>query len=303
MAEKKEAAVDSTRRLAEKVAEKADRIKYLVLIAIAVLIAAALGIGWARSSRAKREAAADNALFKAELDAIGKTPDEVLAIFGNIAAEYAGLPAAEQALVYQFAYQFYTGNIKEAEEPLRAHLKNYPASSLSPQIRLALGQTLLAQGDFDGAKRELEPLHNGPAKVMPEARLAYAQALEGEAELARGEPAEYNRRLELAREAYLDIVGQAQSRVSVWPQLVVQNADFSLLMVNDKLAGYEYRNLLRPPASAVDPAAPSSAGTETAVVGDAPAPDRSEAVEAPAEGEAGAVDATGDVRPPAPAAE
>lgn len=247
MAEKKEdATVDVTRKLADKVAEKADRIKYLVLAALAMLIVAGLVIGWVRSSGKARDAAANDALFKAGMDGVGKTPEEFAPILKKVAVDYAGLPAAEQALIFEFTALYYSGKYKEAEEPLRTHMKDFPASAFAPKVRLALGQTLLQQGDFAGAKRELQPLLAGPASVMPEARLAYAQALEREAEAAKDDKAEYANRLERAREAYFEIVNQAQTRTSLWPQGVVQSAEFALLMMDDKLAGYEYRNPLRP---------------------------------------------------------
>ncbi|MDR1612497.1 MAG: hypothetical protein LBT97_06895 [Planctomycetota bacterium] len=284
-------------------AEKADRIKYLVVAAIAVLIASALVIGWVRNAGKARDAAANNALFKAEIETVGKMPDEAVAVFGKVIDEYAGLPAAEQALISQFALLFYANRHKEAEAPLREHLKNFPASAFAPRIRLALGQTLLQLGDIGGAKRELDSLRNGPVEVVPEARLSLAQALEREADAAGDDKAEYGRRLELAREAYFEIVNQARTRTSFWPRPIVENAEFSLLLVNDKLAGYQYRNPLRPVPPeggdfvAIDePPVPGPSGdgqTDAAAAGEEAAP----AAPAPAPIDVGAV------RPPAPAAE
>lgn len=245
MAEAKERAPSpSGSPLAAKVAEKADRIKYFALALLAAFVVCAAIVIGIRNNDAARIAEANNAVFMTGIEAQGKPEAEIMSMFAKIARDYRGLPAAEQAIIYQFGFAFSTNDLAAAEKAARDFLAHYPSSSFAPNMRLALGQTLMNLGRHDEAKRELEPLRDGPAKTLTDARLALAQILEREAEAAAaGGDDAYQDRLEQAREAYTDIVTQSRyagERPIFWPPRVVSFAEYALILINDRLAGYEH---------------------------------------------------------------
>ncbi|MCC8180178.1 MAG: tetratricopeptide repeat protein [Planctomycetes bacterium] len=233
----------TTSRLAVKVAEKADKLKYIIIAVVVILLVAAGVFSYVRRSRAEKTAAADTAFFTAELEQ-GQNPGEGIQIFGKMAQDYAGLPAGARAQIVQFAQAFNTREFATAETAARNFISRYPDSIFTPRARLALAQTVLEMDRVSEAVNMLRELTSvRTPDIYPEAKLALAQALEREAEQVKdSDPAEYRRRLEVAAEEYADIVGQSQSPTGrgFWSQAVVLPADFSLVLVRDKLAGYEH---------------------------------------------------------------
>lgn len=250
MAENK---AEGTTTLATKVADKADKIKWFVIVLLLVVVAAMVIFSLVRRQAAEREAAAESRLYQAEIDMLTQPEQDGVAIFGDLAKEYAGLPAGARALIFQFSQAFNTRQYDKAEAAIRELLAKYPKHEFIDRARLALGQALVMQdktGEAAALFRELTSVSGSP--VYPEAKLALAQTLERQAEEAKDDPEEYRRRLEAAREEYNDMVGQARSPLqrSFWPQSIVLPADFALTLLNDKLAGHEHKNPVAAPRSA-----------------------------------------------------
>lgn len=244
MAENK---AEGTITLATKVAAKADKIKWIVIVLLVLVVAAMVTFSLVRRQAAKREAEAESRLYQAEIDMLTQPEQDGVAIFGDLAKEYAGIPAGARALIFQFSQAFNTRQYDKAEAAIRELLAKYPRHEFIARARLALGQALVMQnktGEAAALFRELTSIQGSP--VYPEAKLALAQALEHQAEEAKDNPGEYRRRLEAAREEYNDMIGQARSPLQrgFWPQSIVRTADFALTLLNDKLAGYEHKNPL-----------------------------------------------------------
>lgn len=254
--------VEGLSAVAHRVAEKADKIKYLVIALIVIVAAAVVIVTTQRRSAASREAAAENAFYQTNVELMAQPEGDVAAAFAKMAKEYAGLPTGARSLISQFAFAFNTRDFATAETALGEFVKGYPKHPLVPRARLALGQTLVMLGRSAEAQPIFQGLaESGSADLVPEARLALAQALELDAEAAKGDAEEYRRRLERAAAAYNEIVVNARidapSQRIYWPQAIVLSADFALVAIKDKLAGHEHSAPL-----ALQHAATGAAGDE-----------------------------------------
>lgn len=252
MADKAESAAkhhpetDSVSMLAKKVVDKADVLKY-VIIGLAVILVLSIAVfSYMRRSSASREAEAENKLFMTLVNMSASPETEDAApVFDRLAREYAGLPAGARALVVKFVHTFNKKDYAAAEAALRDFLKGYPNHELAPRARLALGQTLVFADKLPEAVGILRDIaYSDNVGLMPEAKLALAQALEREAEAARDDPEEYRRRLEIAAAEYNDIVVRSRITVSsqrgFWSPTIVIPADFALVAIKDRLAGYTH---------------------------------------------------------------
>lgn len=239
-------APDGMSHLAVRMAEKANKLKYVVLIALIVVLAAVAIFTYQRRQAAAREAAAENSIFQAQVDMINQPEKDATASFASLAKEHAGLPAGARALTFEFSTAYEAGEYAKAESALRELIKRYPNNLMIPRARLALGQTLLAQDKNSEAMtifRELSSI--GDPAVLPEAKLALAQTLERDAETVKGQdPEEYARRLKAAEDEYNDIVVRSSNPIPAqrgyWPEIVTSVAEFSLVAIKDRLAGYEH---------------------------------------------------------------
>lgn len=245
MAEKTDAPTEGgAGALSHHIAEKADKIKYLVLAVVVVLVAALIIFNYQRRAAANRKAEAGNKVFQAIID-VRSTPDsDAVALFRAGADEYAGLPAGAQARLLEFAFAYNTGKYAEAESAAKAFIRDYPSSSLVNRAKMALGQSLLMQDKLTEAISTFRALSaTADPEVLPGAKLGLAQSLERDAEAVKDDTEEYHRRLGLAEEEYNDII--ARSRITIaaqrgfWPQAVVLPADYALVLIKDKQAGHE----------------------------------------------------------------
>lgn len=269
MAEKKdEAAETGMSVLANKVAAKADKIKYAVLAVIIVLLAIVAILSWQRRSAAARATEAANSLFKLEVESSRQPDAEAVAAFGKAAKDYAGLPAGARASVLQFFAAFEQRDFATAETAIRDFIKNYPDNIMVPRARLSLGQTLLEQNRVSDAITEFRNIisRNEPS-TYAEAKLALAQALEREAEAVKDNADEYRRKLEAALEEYNDILARSRSDApgsrEFWPQVVREQAQFNQVVIKDRLAGYVHKSPYTADA-AISPAELESVGVVAA---------------------------------------
>ncbi len=243
MAEKNEKGnVSASQKLADKVAEKAVSGRHYI---VAIIIAAVLitVIAFIYRSRVEAQAiAAENALYKAKMDVAANLGNDYIGIFDRIVSEYPGTPAAAQAIIQQFGYANNASEYETAEKIARNFLKAFSQHQFAPRMRLALGQLLMNDGNLAEARSELEAVQRLNDASYPEATLALAQLLEQEAEAVKDDDAEYKKKLILAREAYSNITSQMESPSSTqyWPQDLRPFAEFSLTLINDKLAGYTH---------------------------------------------------------------
>lgn len=240
----KKAARDA-QTLADRVADRADNIKWLVIALLVLVLAAAAVYSYITKNSAKRSADAQNMVFKSALEMQGKPEADAMKVFGKAAQDFKGLPAGQQARLYQFAYAFNTGKYAESEQAAREFVKDYPGTPMANRASLALGQALMQQGKLDDAISGFQALtaKNDP-ETFAEAKLALAQALERNAENVADQPAEYRRRLEMAEQEYTDIISRANISNPVqrgyWPQSITLPADYALVQIKDKLAGHTH---------------------------------------------------------------
>lgn len=245
MADTSETKPDLSEKLSQHLVEKADKIKYAVLAVAIVIVAAIVIFSQVRSSRAAREAAAENRLFQSRVDLEIAPESDAMALFAGIAKDYQGLPTGARALILQFAYAYNTKDFAAAEESARDFIKTYANHSLANRARLGLGQALIMQGKIAQAETALRELvSRESADTFPEAKLALAQTLEMRAEEAKDDPEEHRRRLEAALAEYNDIVIRSQitapGRRGYWPPQVTLPAEFSLSVIKDRLSGYRH---------------------------------------------------------------
>gem|GEM_PF-2981595 len=245
MAEKQ--SYEASPSLSHRVAARADKIKYIV-IALVVIVAAGIGIfTYQRQQSEAKEARAENALYQAEIDILNAPETDAAGMFGKMAQEFRGMPAGARALVMQFGHAFNTGDFAVAEKAARDFLAQYPSNILAERAALSLGQALLEQNRLQPAIDELRKLTNtATPEMLPEAKLALAQALEKYAEEAKDNPDEYRSRLAAAEAEYNDIIVRSQisapSQRGFWPQAVTVPADFSLVVIKDKLSGHVHES-------------------------------------------------------------
>ncbi|MCC8191359.1 MAG: tetratricopeptide repeat protein [Planctomycetes bacterium] len=247
MAEKTDAAPSGESTLALRVAERIHTIAYavLALALVAGIIAAVLT--WRSRAQAERERAAENAVFQLLVDLQTQPETDALPLFDQAATDYRGLHAAARVLMMKFSYAYTTRNFPAAEEAAAALLRDYPTSAMSRRARYSLGQAQFMQDKLDAAAATFRQLVDaGNSEVFPEAKLALAQTYERQAEAARENPEEYRRLLSAAEQEYNDIIVRSQignpTQRGFWPQAVTLPADFALVLVKDKLDGYEHRS-------------------------------------------------------------
>lgn len=244
MAEKDAAAV-GTETFSHRIAAKADKLKFVVLAVIVILAAAIVIVSQQRKAAAAREAEAENKVFQTLVDIQGSPEANALPTLTKMADEMKALPAGGRARIMAFSYAYNTRDYKAAESAARDFLAAYPKSPMAGRARLGLGQALLMQERTADAAAEFKALVDSEApEVFPEAKLAYAQTLELEAEKVKDDPAAYRSKLEAAEQQYNDIVVRSQITVAnqrgFWPQAVTLPANFALVVIKDKLAGYEH---------------------------------------------------------------
>lgn len=286
MAEKKdkdEAADSGLSRLSEKVAEKAHIIKYLIVAIVVILVVSGAVFAYLSRQRLAQDTAAESTLFRDQADAAANPGKSGLEAFTKDADAFKGLPAGARARIYAYGSAHQARNLDAAEKEARAFLTEYPQNPFVPRMRLALAQTLMAKGKLPeavGMFRELKS--SGKVDVEAESSLALAQALEREADAAKDNPDEYTRRLESARAAYNDIVllARAPNPTMRWPQHVLGVAEFSLVIINDKLAGYRHEA----PVKAA-PAAPVGPMMDESLIPPPPSEKEKTEAEAPPAGE------------------
>lgn len=245
MAEKTDAPTEGgAGSLSHHLAEKADKIKYLVLAVVVVLVAVLILFNYQRRAAASRKTEAGNKVFQTIIDIRGNSDSDAVALFGATADEYAGLAAGAQARLLEFAFAYNTGKYAEAEKAAKEFIREYPSSSLVNRAKMALGQSLLMQDKLTEAISTFRALSaTADPEVLPGAKLGLAQSLERDAEAVKDDTEEYHRRLALAEEEYNDII--ARSRITIaaqrgfWPQAVVLPADYALVLIKDKQAGHE----------------------------------------------------------------
>lgn len=240
MADKNEKAVISSasQRIAQQVTDNAGKIRYILVAALAVVVVALAAFGLFRRSAREARAASERALFQAQIDSYTKPENDAFAAFAAVAAGYSGSDAAVAAKIYQFAVALRDNDYDAAEKAARDFIGQNPKHDFIPRMRLALGQLLLGGDRIDEARKEIEPLSKMGGATAPEAALTIAQIYEREADSLEGSAREA--KLMEARNAYTNITSQAQNRFAYWPQSVVLAAEFSLLMVNDKLMNYKH---------------------------------------------------------------
>ncbi|MDR2391294.1 MAG: hypothetical protein LBE84_06425 [Planctomycetota bacterium] len=275
--------------LAVRVAEKIRKSRRWLIPAVLIIAAAAAVIAYGRHAAARREAEAENAVFRSEVELATK-PDFDIAVLDREASEYKGFPAGARALATRFARAFADRDYATAERSAREFISSYPKSVFISRVRLALVQALFMGGKFSEAESLLRDLiRSAGPDIFPQAKLALAQTLERLAEESVN-PDEYRRYLEEAETEYNDIVVRSQisvpSQRGYWPPAVVVAADFALVAVKDRLAGYIHPAPGRPAASSLipPPAGEDDEGT-TAIPGqwepetDDPDQDESETAE------------------------
>ena len=276
-------------RLGDAIAQKADRMKYILLAVLVVLIAVAAIVSFAKKSAARREAAAKDKVYETIAGIQNeKTPvAEGAAAFGQAARDFSGTTAGAQASLLQFAYSYnenkdYAGAEKAAEQ----FVKTYPRNKMIPRARYALAQAILQQGRVDDAItvfRSLVALED--PEILPETKLALAQALERRAEQVKDNPGEYRTRLEAAEAEYNDIITRSQisvpSQRGFWPQAVTLPADYALVQLKDRLNGHVHGTprgaepaVATPPAGVmtIPPPPSDNAAAEAAPESEAAAP-------------------------------
>ena len=210
--------------------------KYPILVAMTAILAGTAIYAVIADRREKEKRDITNALFDIGYEASTKPGFDAASAFSRLADNHKGKPVAAQARILEYRVIADKGDFRAAEEILRRFLAEYPDNQFTPRMRLALGQNLLTQNRVSEALAMLRDLLAGTSsEVMPEARLAIAQALARQAEEAADDPAEYHSRLEEARDAYIQLIDMG--RRSGWGG-VVAVGEFSLVLINDKLAGY-----------------------------------------------------------------
>lgn len=282
MAEKNDSEVSAETTLSHRVAAKADKIKYLVLAVIAIVAIAGVTLYQQRRSAIAREAAAEDKVFQTLIDIQGTPEADALPALGKAAEELKGLPAGARALMMQFSYAYNTKEYAAAEAAARSFISTYPKSTMLGRANLALGQSLVMQGKVSDAILVFDNLVKTESpEVFAEAKLALAQSYELEADrLKDSDPDAARRNLESAEREYNDIIVRSRTTVGqrgFWPQAITLPADFSLILIKDKLAGYQHEAPRGPESAAL-----STAEREAAVMATPPPSDEGEASPEPA---------------------
>ena len=238
MAEKKEKDEASvSQRLAEKIVAKAGRIKYIVLgvLVVALLIVGVIAV--MRHNADTRQANSENALYLAKMEVYNKPDGDYKAVLGKVAKDYAGLPAAAGALSAMFSIAAEKNDYAAAVDYGREFIRGFPQHAFAPSIRLGLGHVLMNTGRLSEARPEIEAAIRAAGGISPMATLAMAQLdlLEAEAKGDADSP-----QVIRARDAFTTIRTSALSRSAYWPEPVMRIADFSLVLVNDYMAGYQH---------------------------------------------------------------
>lgn len=252
-----------TQRLAERVA----KLKYVMLAFVVVVIAIVGGLSWQRHSAEQKIKAAQDDLYRSVYSLMEKPDTDAVAMFDALAVKYKGTSAGADALVFKFGSAFNAGKFAEAEAAARDLIAAYPTHAFVPRARLSMAQAQAQQGRTAEAVATLRTVLATPAPdIMPEAKLALAEALEAEAAKAEQGSDQQRRLLAEAENEYNDII--VRSRITVpeqrgfWPQAVTAPADFQLVTIKDVLAGYEHKSpRIAAPAA---PEAVSAADLESA---------------------------------------
>ncbi|MDR3211396.1 MAG: tetratricopeptide repeat protein [Planctomycetota bacterium] len=240
-----------SQRLADNITVRASKIRWAFWLFFGVLIVALVAVTLVRNQRSGRLTDSENSLYQAQVDAFGRVDADPPAILGQVAENYRGLPAGAKAIMYAYAYQLGENNLEAAESLANDFLKTYPNSRFAPDFHLGLAKLLHNSGKTEEARREVEPLaRQDGLDIYPEAALLLAEITESEAEPLADNPELQNQKLTEAREIYTNLVTQAQSRL-YWPPSVRLRADFALLLLNDRMAGYRHPSPQgSPPAAA-----------------------------------------------------
>lgn len=234
--------------LTDFIAHKAEKLKYPLLALLVVLVAAAAILSYSRKAAARADAAAKDAVFAtlASVQNGSRQAADAAAAFAQEAKDYQGLPAGAQANLFEFSYLYNQNrDYAVAEQAAGRFVRDYPASSMVSRARFAQAQTMFQQGKADEAIAAFRALAaSNDVELLPEIKLALAQALERRAEDAKDNPDEYRSRLEEAEAEYTDIITRAQisvpSQRGFWPQAVTLPADYALVQIKDRLAGHSH---------------------------------------------------------------
>lgn len=271
-------------KLGEAIAHKADKLKYILLAVLVILIAAAAIVSYSRKSAARRDAAAKDKVYEtiAKIQNEQTPVAEGASVFAQAAKEYSGTTAGAQASLLQFAYSYNENkDYAAAEKAADQFVKTYPKNKMVSRARYAQGQAMLQQDKVDEAIAVFRSLaaSNEP-EILPEAKLALAQALELRAEQAKDDPDEYRTRLMAAEAEYTDIISRSLNSVpsqrGFWPQAVTMPADYALVQLKDKLAGHVHKAPLGKEPAPAQPAGgvmtipppPAEGGTASASEGE-----------------------------------
>jgi len=234
-------------------------------IAVAVLIiVGAIGIYAAVSHM--QEASEQKAwedIFRATFTAENAGAGQIAESLAKAAEKHKHTQAAFYARMREVEALHDQGDLRRAASVARDLIEQYPHQPMLGQIRLWLGQILLAKGAAFDAQQELEAAaKSAPAYLMPEIRLALAHSLMRQAE-ATVETAGRKRAFEAVLEAYMKVAqeGEAQG----WPPQLVQIAAFGRLVAEDRLRELALASAHQPEAP-LAPAAGEQVSQETPTI-------------------------------------
>lgn len=224
----------------------ADKLKYIVIAVLVVLIAILAGVHFHRRSTTAKETEAGNAIYQTMTDLRSDPNADPVAVFSKVSTDFAGTAAGDHALIMQFTTAYEKEQYDVAEKAITEFIKRGSGSNsmLVNRAKLALAQTNLMQGKLSEAEAGFRAMANQRfAGVYPVAKLGLAQTLEQAAETLKDDPEQYRSKLMDAEAAYAEISSGARMATSLaqrgfWPAGVVLSADFSLAVIKDKLAGH-----------------------------------------------------------------
>ncbi len=236
-----------------------------IALGVAIIILGAAAISLARYFSQAGEEQAWTATLVAMRNA-DRDDKKLLTELTKVRQEHGGAQAMFYATMLQASLEYSQGDFAAAAKTAQRFLNDYSGNFFAPQMRLLLAQALIRQSKYDEATAELNrALKVGRSYLEPEIRLALAECLDRQG------------KFEAARDAYLNV--SQQGRDNNWPSVIVNAASFSLMLVEDKLAGVD--NTPQTPLEAAEAAKKLSGAAKAAK---APTPTTAE--EKPAESKA-----------------
>ncbi len=226
------------------------------------------------------------AFFVAEYRADGRQGEVLAKELSRALKDHGHTRAAFYARLQALKAHAEQGEVNKAVAAAQRFLEAHPDHDFTPYVHVMLAKLYMAKGAYEEARRELDAVKT-PGPLAPEIALCRAQCRMQEADAATDE-ADYKRRLELAREAYLNADARMEKG---WPREIGELARFSLVLVRDRIAHPERR------AARPDLVVPEDGETELQ-----PSPEAPPAPAEPLPEEPDAPEAEGDA-PEAPAEE